>query len=59
MPMVYTPVGAALERVSRPAEARAGARLRRHGIGRVGVPHAQAAALIRDLAARNPCVSTA
>jgi alanine racemase len=53
MPMVYTPAGAALDRIS--------TRLRRPvpihvkvdtGLGRVGVPHAQAAALIRDLAAR-------
>jgi alanine racemase len=53
MPMVYTPIGAALDRIS--------ARLKRPipihvkvdtGLGRVGVPHAQAAALIRDLAAR-------
>lgn len=55
MPMVYTPIGAALDRVS--------ARLEKPrpiplhicvdtGIGRVGVPHAQAPALIRDLAGR-------
>jgi len=51
--MVYTPVGDALER--------AAASLRRPvavqicgdtGIGRVGVPHTRAAALVRDLAAR-------
>jgi len=51
--MVYTPIGDALERVA--------ARLRKPidvhvcvdtGIGRVGVPHTRAAALIRDLAAR-------
>lgn len=53
MPMVYTPIGADLER--------AAANLQRPldihvcvdtGIGRVGVPHAEAAALIRDLAGR-------
>ena len=53
VPMVYTPVGPALDRIS--------ARLKRPvpihvcvdtGLGRVGVPHSQAAALIRDLAAR-------
>jgi alanine racemase len=53
MPMVYTPMGALLDRI--------GARLQRAvpihvkvdtGLGRVGVPHAEAAALIRDLATR-------
>ncbi len=53
IPMVYTPLGAVLDKVS--------TRLERPipvhvcvdtGIGRVGVPHAQAAPLIRDLAAR-------
>ncbi|MGE0363643.1 MAG: alanine racemase [Vicinamibacterales bacterium] len=53
MPMVYTPMGAALER----AAASSGRPVRIHvcvdtGIGRVGVPHAQAEALIRDLASR-------
>jgi alanine racemase len=52
-PMVYTAVGPALDRLS--------ARLRKAipihfcvdtGIGRVGAPHAEAAALVRDLAAR-------
>lgn len=52
-PMVYTPVGLALDRVAR--------KLRKPvpihicvdtGIGRVGVPHTQAAPLIRDLAGR-------
>lgn len=52
-PMVYTPQGSALERVA--------AKLRKPvpihvcidtGIGRVGVPYHQAAALIRDLASR-------
>jgi len=54
MPMVYTPIGDDLDRVA--------ARLRRPvtvhicvdtGIGRVGVPHRQAAPLIRDLASRH------
>ncbi len=53
MPMVYTPIGDALER----AAARAGRAIRIHvcvdtGIGRVGVPHGEARALIRDLASR-------
>ena len=53
MPMVYTPIGDLLERESR----RLGRAIPIHinvdtGIGRVGVPHPQAAALIRDLAAR-------
>jgi alanine racemase len=52
-PMVYTAVGPTLDRLS--------ARLRKAipihfcvdtGIGRVGAPHAEAAALVRDLAAR-------
>ena len=52
-PMVYTPVGATLERIA--------ARRRRAvsihvcvdtGIGRVGVPHREAAPLLRDLAQR-------
>jgi alanine racemase len=53
MPMVYTPLGAELERVA----AASGRPMRIHvcvdtGIGRVGVPHGQAEALIRDLASR-------
>jgi len=52
-PMVYTPVGEALERIA----ARRGRPVSIHvcvdtGIGRVGVPHREAAPLIRDLAAR-------
>jgi alanine racemase len=52
-PMVYTPVGEALERIA----ARRGRPVSIHvcvdtGIGRVGVPHREAATLIRDLAAR-------
>jgi alanine racemase len=53
MPMVYTPIGAALERVA----SRAGRPLRVHvcvdtGLGREGVPYRDAPALIRDLAGR-------
>ena len=53
MPMVYTPIGDRLEKES----ARLGRPIAIHvcvdtGIGRVGVPHLQAAALIRDLASR-------
>jgi alanine racemase len=53
MPMVYTPIGGMLDRIAQ----RAGRAVSLHvcvdtGIGRVGVPHGQAAALIRDLAAR-------
>ena len=55
MPMVYTPAGAALDRAA--AKLGTGRRIPLHicvdtGLGRVGVPHAQASALIRDLAAR-------
>ena len=53
MPMVYTPLGAELERVA----ARSGRPLRLHvcvdtGLGRVGVPYGAAPELIRDLAQR-------
>jgi len=52
-PMVYTPVGDALDRVS----AKRQRAIPLHicidtGIGRVGVPHTQAVSLVRDLAAR-------
>jgi alanine racemase len=52
-PMVYTPVGATLERIA----ARRGRAVSIHvcvdtGIGRVGVPHRDAAPLLRDLAQR-------
>jgi alanine racemase len=52
-PMVYTPIGDALERTSR----RFGRRVPIHvcvdtGIGRVGVPYRHAAPLIKDLAVR-------
>jgi alanine racemase len=54
MPMVYTPIGDTLDRVS----ARRGKPIPLHvcvdtGIGRVGVPYTQAAPLVRDLAARS------
>ena len=53
MPMVYTPIGDALERVA----SRAGRPLRLHvcvdtGLGREGVPYREAPALVRDLARR-------
>jgi alanine racemase len=53
MPMVYTPIGDLLEKEA----ARLGRPVPIHvcvdtGIGRVGVPHQQAPALIRDLASR-------
>jgi alanine racemase len=53
VPMVYTPIGDRLERLAQ----RRGRPVPLHvcvdtGIGRVGVPQAQAPALIRDLAAR-------
>jgi alanine racemase len=53
MPMIYTPVGDALER----AAARRQDPVSVHvcidtGLGRVGIPHTQAAALIRDIGAR-------
>ena len=53
MPMVYTPIGDALDREA----ARLGRPIPVHvcvdtGIGRVGVPYMQAAPLIRDLATR-------
>jgi alanine racemase len=52
-PMVYTPVGAALERLA----AKRGRAVPIHvcvdtGIGRVGVPHREAAPLLRDLGRR-------
>jgi alanine racemase len=54
MPMVYTPIGDQLDRVAQ----RRRRRIPLHvcvdtGIGRVGVPYAQAAPLVRDLAARS------
>jgi alanine racemase len=57
MPMVYTPIGETLERIA----ARSGRPLKLHvcvdtGLGRVGVPHRDAAPLIRDLAARRGVV---
>jgi alanine racemase len=54
MPMVYTPLGGVLDTLA----ARLGRPVPLHvcvdtGIGRVGVPHREAAALIRDLARRS------
>jgi alanine racemase len=54
MPMVYTSIGPALAR----AAARSGRPLKIHlcvdtGLGRVGVPHREASALIRDIAGRS------
>jgi len=53
MPMVYTPIGADLERaaagLARPLDIHVCVDM---GIGRVGVPHPEAAALVRDLAGR-------
>jgi alanine racemase len=53
MPMIYTPIGSALDRIS----AKRQRTIPLHvcvdtGLGRVGVPHARAATLIRDLAVR-------
>ncbi len=57
MPMVYTPIGPALDRVA----AALGRPVRIHvcvdtGIGRVGVPFREAAPLVRDLAGRRSVV---
>jgi alanine racemase len=57
MPMVYTPIGPDLDRVA----AKRQQPIALHvcvdtGIGRVGVPHREAAALIRDLAGRKSVV---
>ena len=53
MPMIYTPVGDALERAAakrqRPVPVHVCVDT---GLGRVGVPHARAAALIQDIGAR-------
>jgi alanine racemase len=52
-PMVYTPVGAALDRIARRRQRPVSIHICVDtGIGRVGVPWHQAAPLIRDLAAR-------
>jgi alanine racemase len=51
-PMVYTPIAAALERAARKRQRRIPVHVCVDtGIGRVGVPHARAAALVRELAA--------
>jgi alanine racemase len=53
MPMVYTPIGDALDRQSAKRQRPIAVHICVDtGLGRVGVPHAQAAALVRDLAAR-------
>jgi alanine racemase len=57
MPMVYTPIGDALERAARSAQRP----LRIHvcvdtGLGRVGIQYREATALVRDLAARRGVV---
>jgi alanine racemase len=52
-PMVYTDIGRALDRVSTARQRAIGLHICVDtGIGRVGVPHTRASALIRDLAAR-------
>ncbi len=52
-PMVYTPVGAVLDRLSHKLQKAISIHICVDtGIGRVGVPHTEAASLIRDLAAR-------
>jgi len=53
MPMVYTSVGPALDRISRKIQKTVSLHICVDtGIGRVGAPHTQAASLIRDLASR-------
>ncbi len=53
MPMVYTPLGRALDKASNRFQRPVPIHLCIDtGIGRVGVPHTEAAALIRDLAGR-------
>jgi alanine racemase len=53
MPMVYTPIGAALDRISTARQKPAPLHVCIDtGIGRVGVPFRQAAPLVRDLADR-------
>lgn len=57
MPMVYTPIGAALERVA--ADSGRPVRIQvcvDTGLGRVGVPFREATALVRDLASRRGVV---
>ena len=53
MPMVYTPIGPELDRIAANRQAPIALHICVDtGIGRVGVPHREAAALIRDLAGR-------
>jgi alanine racemase len=52
-PMVYTPIGDALDRIAARRQEPVGIQICVDtGIGRVGVPHREAAELIRDLAGR-------
>lgn len=53
MPMVYTPLGGAFDRIAARRQQPASIHICVDtGIGRVGVPHREASALIRDLAGR-------
>ena len=53
MPMVYTPIGDAVDRLSAKRQRPVAVHVCIDtGLGRVGVPHAQAAPLVRDLASR-------
>lgn len=53
LPMVYTPIGATLDRIAAARQKPVPLHVCVDtGIGRVGVPHVQAPALLRDLAAR-------
>ena len=53
-PMVYTPIGVALDRLAAKRQKPLGVHVCVDtGIGRVGVPHREAAALLRDLGSRN------
>ncbi len=53
-PMVYTPIGDVLERISRKLQKRIPVELCVDtGLGRVGVPHTEAESLYRDLSGRN------
>jgi alanine racemase len=55
MPMVYTPIGAAMEKIAAKLQKPIAVHICVDtGIGRVGVPYYEAAPLIRDLAGRKP-----
>jgi alanine racemase len=57
MPMVYTPIGDVLARAAAGAKRPIAVHVKVDtGLGRVGVPHREAAALVRELAARNGVV---